>query len=296
MNSSDAQLQLPICPSACRSKIVRRGFFRRSRDRVAIQRYRCCECKRSYSDASNDPCFGQKKRDLNGTIAHLLTGGFSQRRAARDLRVTRKTVVRKFIFLGLQAVDILKRTNIQHPQVQEWEFDELITSEHTKCKPLSVLLAVESKTRRILAFRVGVIPAQGPLASLSRKKYGKRPDERRRMQDELFTELKPLVRSDSRVKSDQSSFYPRSISKHFPEATHCRFKGRKGCVTGQGELKRIGKDPIFALNHTFAMLRANINRLFRRTWCTTKRRDRLRLHIALYAVRHNLDLIERKIH
>lgn len=67
-------------------------------------------------------------------------------------------------------------------------------------------------------------------------------------------------------------------------------------MIGQGELKRIGKDPIFSLNHTFAMLRANINRLVRRTWCTTKRQDRLRLHIALYAVRHNLDLIERKIH
>lgn len=296
MTSSTAQLHLPPCPSECRSKVVRRGFFRRFHDRAVIQRYRCSGCKRSYSDATTDPCFRQKRRDLNGTIAHLLTGGFSQRRAARDLRVTRKTIVRKFIFLGLRAVEVLRQTNRQHPPARTWEFDELITSEHTKCKPVSVLLAVETESRRILGFRVGQIPAHGQLASFSRKKYGKRPDERRRMQRELFDELKTLVRHDSVVKSDQSSSYPNAVRKHFPAAVHHRYKGRRGCVTGQGELKRVGKDSIFALNHTFAMLRANVNRLFRRTWCTTKRRERLNLHIALYAARHNLELIVTKIH
>ena len=45
-------------------------------------------------------------------------------------------------------------------------------------------------------------------------------------------------------------------------------------MTGQGELRDKRFDPMFALNHTCAMLRANINRLFRRTWCTSKRIDR----------------------
>lgn len=287
---------LTKCPSGCRTKSVRRGLFRRARDNKLIQRYLCRGCDRSYSESTGDPCFGQKKRDLNGTIAHLLTGGYSQRRAARDLGVTRKTIVRKFVFLGLQALDILSETNRHQSPAAEWEFDELITSEHTKCKPTSVLIAVEAKTRRILGFRVGTMPAQGLLATKSRRKYGRRPDERRRMRDDLFSELKLLVKSDAVIKSDLCPHYPESVARHFPNATHQRFKGRRGCVIGQGELKRTGKDPIFALNHTCAMLRANINRLVRRTWCTTKLQDRLRLHIALYAVRHNLDLIQRKIH
>ena len=47
-------------------------------------------------------------------------------------------------------------------------------------------------------------------------------------------------------------------------------KGEKAAITGQGELKKKQRDPLFSINHTLAMLRANINRLVRRTWCTTK--------------------------
>ena len=61
-------------------------------------------------------------------------------------------------------------------------------------------------------------------------------------------------------------------------------------MTGQGELKKVVYDPIFSLNHTCAMLRANINRLVRKTWCTTKKPERLAMHITLYALYHNLNL------
>ena len=58
-------------------------------------------------------------------------------------------------------------------------------------------------------------------------------------------------------------------------------------MVGQGELKRGGFDPLFALNHTAAMYRDRIKRLSRRTWCTTKRADRLQLLVDLYAWHHN---------
>jgi len=66
----------------------------------------------------------------------------------------------------------------------------------------------------------------------------------------------------------------------------------RGCVAGQGELKKIGFDPLFSLNHTYAMMRANINRLFRRTWNTTKDPRKLRDHIDLYVWYHNSELTE----
>jgi len=40
------------------------------------------------------------------------------------------------------------------------------------------------------------------------------------------------------------------------------------------------------------MLRANVNRLIRRTWCTTKRIDRLVDHLTIYADYHNRLLIK----
>lgn len=59
-------------------------------------------------------------------------------------------------------------------------------------------------------------------------------------------------------------------------------------------MKKVRFDPLFSLNHTCAMLRANINRLFRRTWCTTKVPENLGAHIAMYAYYHNLILLEKK--
>jgi hypothetical protein len=65
-------------------------------------------------------------------------------------------------------------------------------------------------------------------------------------------------------------------------------------VTGQGELKKTTHDPLFAINHTLAMLRANINRLIRRTWCTTKKPERLIDHLWIYIRYHNT-LIEEQL-
>jgi hypothetical protein len=89
------------------------------------------------------------------------------------------------------------------------------------------------------------------------------------------------------ITTDENPKYPGWLRSVFPEATHETHKGRRGCRTGQGELKKIGFDPLFGLNHTAAMIRANVNRMFRRTWCTTKRPARLALHLELYVFYHN---------
>jgi len=284
---------LPILesPCGCRTGFVRRGSFRRKSDRARIQRYQCIGCHRSFSEATSSPCFNQKKRQFNVTIFKLLTGGYSQRRAALDLRINRKTVVRTFLLLGRYSHELLFSTNLEYPLAKTFQFDDLETFEHSKCKPLSVTLAVEQGSRRILGFRVAQMPAKGKLAELARKRYGKRQDHRSFKRADLFSELQHLVAPDAIIKSDQSPHYPEYVKRFFPGCTHQAYKGRRGCVVGQGELKRGGFDPIYSLNHTCAMLRANINRLFRKTWCTTKLAERLSCHIAIYSLRHNLDLI-----
>src|SRR5271166_3835790 len=278
---------LTSSPCECRTHAVRRGYYFRSSDRARVQRYLCQRCGKSFSDATSSFCYMQKKRQFNQTIFKLLTGGYSQRRAALDLKLNRKTVVRTFLLLGKVAQDLLELTRSMSPEVTEMEFDELETFEHSKCKPLSIHLAVEHKTRRILGVKVARMPAKGPLAKLAMKRYGPREDQRKQKREELMEELKSIISPNAVIKSDQNPHYPQDVKKHFPNCRHKRFKGRRGCVVGQGELKRGGFDPLFSLNHTAAMLRANINRLFRRTWCTTKQKERLALHIALYVEKHN---------
>ncbi|MDR3607717.1 MAG: hypothetical protein P4M08_10090 [Oligoflexia bacterium] len=100
-------------------------------------------------------------------------------------------------------------------------------------------------------------------------------------------EFIPYVREDCHWTSDENPHYPYYLKRHHPSATHTRVKGGRGAITGQGELKKLRFDPLFSLNHTCAMLRANLNRLFRRTWCTTKTKQGLIDHLSMYVSYHN---------
>jgi hypothetical protein len=167
-------------------------------------------------------------------------------------------------------------------------FDEMETHEHTKSKPLTMPIAVEFKTRKILALRVGVIAAKGMLAKESVKKYGKRVCERKRVLDEMLEDLTACTEPTCVIKTDESRHYIRPILKYFPKATHESYKGRKPQDNGLGELKTGGFDPLFYLNHTYAMIRDNLKRLSRRTWATTKCKDQLEHQLYMYAWFHNL--------
>lgn len=289
----------PTCPhciilnfsSESRRLVKKAGYFRRSSDSRTVQRFRCLKCQKHFSNATFHRSFRQKKRQLNERLRKLLCSGVSQRRAAKLLNVSRRTIERKFLFLGSFAIRELEAFNLNCPKSEVVEFDDLETFEHTKCKPLSVTLAVESQSRRILGFEVSRMPAKGKLTRIALKKYGRRYDKRSEARHRLFLKLKPLVLETATFKSDQNPHYPQQLKASFPFSTHEPCKGRRGSIVGQGELKKIKFDPIFSLNHTCAMLRANMNRLFRRTWCTTKLPERLNLHLAMYSVFHNKSLL-----
>lgn len=284
----------PPCPKCEmegkeRSVIIRFGTYYRTSDSQTIQRFRCLGCKKAFSIATYQSCFRQKKRNKNELIRRLYSSSMSQRRLAKVLCLARVTIARKFYFLSLKSEYRLVKSNLQKLATAV-EFDDLETFEHTKCKPLSVTLAVESKTRRILGLEVSVMPAKGMLASKALR-YGRRPDLRREGRRRLLRKLQPLIAENAVIKSDSNPHYPRVVQEFFPLAKHVTYKGKRGSSSGQGELKKVKFDPLFSLNHTCAMLRANINRLARKTWCTTKSADRLYAHLVLYAQYHNESLI-----
>lgn len=219
----------------------------------------------------------------------LLVSGVSMRRCASVLNVHRKTIERRKRFLASQC---RRRIAQNLPEgLTAIQFDEMETFEHTKCKPVSIYLAVASEQRRILDFKIARFPAKGKLAHIARKKYGPRIDERSKKRVEFLNNLKQMVAPEVEILTDMSPHYPSDVRKILPKAIHSTTKGRRGCVVGQGELKRGGYDPLFSLNHTAAMLRANMNRLFRRTWCTSKTIEGLENHLHIYMDYHNRFLI-----
>jgi transposase-like protein len=281
--------------SGSRKSVIKAGRFWRKSDSRNIQRFFCQECLRYFSRATTHPCFRQKRRQFNHRIFLDLCSNMSMRRVAKKYGLSQNTVARKLQYLGERARIRNKEFNLSKPKALIIEFDDMETFEHTKCKPLSITLAVEHKTRRILGFEVSQMPAKGLLAKRSRKKYGQRIDQRVQGRRDLFLRIAPFIENKALFKSDQNPFYQKDVKKYFPRSRHEQHKGQRGSVVGQGELKKVRFDPLFSLNHTCAMLRANINRLIRKTWCTTKLPQRLSDHIAIYMQFHNFYLIDQHL-
>ncbi len=93
--------------------------------------------------------------------------------------------------------------------IKHIQFDDLETAEHTKCKPLSVTLAVRNKSREIQDFQVKRMPAKGLLSKIARRKYGIRKDERPDGWNQLFKNLKPLLHPEALCESDENPHYPK---------------------------------------------------------------------------------------
>ena len=270
--------------------IVKFGSFYRTSDRKQVQRFFCNPCVLHFSVATLYVCYKQKKRHYNEKIARELAAGVSMRECARVLKVNKKTVVRKMIHMGRRAQEELEILNKKRAKAKIFEFDDLETFEHSKCKPLAVGLAVEFKTRWILGYEVAQMAAKGLLVTKSLKKYGKREDQRAFARFSLFSRIRSYAEKDSVIKTDENPHYEREIKRFFPDATYQTYKGRKSSLGGQGELKKVGFDPIFSLNHTCAVLRYRTSRLIRKTWNTTKKKERLSLHLAIVILHHNLSL------
>lgn len=283
------------CPSVnlCgKENIVRDGrYYRRSESRW-IQRFRCRSCGTRFSHATGTLEFGQRKRRVNPQLRRLLCSGVSMRRCARILGINKNTVERKLIYLAKKAQrsheHFLKE---RRGQVTHLQFDDLITSEHTKMKPLTVSLAVDAKTRAILGAKVERITAFGHLAELSRRKYGRRQSFHQRGLERLFKQISATVAPAALIESDEHNRYPVVVRRFLPGRSYRQYPGGRGAVVGQGELKKLRHDPLFILNHSCAMLRANINRLIRKTWCTTKCPLRLQRHLDLYVEFHNREYL-----
>ena len=273
------------CPrcAAKRSSIVRDGFFWRADDSKNIQRYHCKDCSKKFSAATGKPTYQQKKRRINSTVRLTLAFGMCQRDIASMTNVNVKTVAARLKWHAKHSREknacFVTQYIERYGPIKCVQFDDLITFEHTKCKPLTVPVAIVAGTRVPIAFGVASIPANGHIAAIARKRYGKRKDNSRRAREDLFERLVTILPADVHFETDGHEHYKTLIKCYFPDATHTVFPSVRGAVVGQGELKKTRFDPLFTINHFLATMRAKVNRLVRRTWCTTKDPDRLSDHI-----------------
>ena len=276
-----------------KSIIVKAGSYYRKTDSHNVQRYQCKTCKTRFSHATGTLEYRQKTRRINSVVEALFSSSVSTRRISIILNVNRATISKKLIYLGIRAerkqVERLKL--LEQFKVKVVQIDDLITIEHTKLKPLTITIAIDKETRVLLGAEVRQIPSFGVIAKKSRDKYGHRESYHRDEIETLLLKIQKSISPTALFESDEHNLYPPSIRKYFTCATHKTYKSKRAAVIGQGELKDIRYDPIYMINHTLAMLRDNIKRLNRRTWCTTKDPEMLQLHLQVFIHYYNSNLI-----
>ncbi len=284
----------PDCPRCGAGCSIRFGRYRRADDAQLIQRFRCKTCGACHSSATTTPTYRQKRRRLNRPIEVDISCSTSQRRIAIKLGCTRQTVARKIAYLGAQARLKHAAWLEANGPFEHVQWDELISFEHSRLKPLSVAVLCAFDQRFIIGFGVAAIPASGPSAQRARERYGHRRDRSASMRKRVLSAAADHMPQDVVIDSDEHGRYPGEIRKTLPGATHRTYRSVRGSLTGQGELKRTGHDPLYWINHTLAMLRDNIKRFARRTWCTTKKTSALEDVIAIYLHYHNTVLLNTK--
>lgn len=279
------------CPNTlCKNHLVFEGrfikkghFYIKCRNQY-VRKFQCYTCKKVFSSRTSKIDYRHKKMDKNILFVKMLTEGNSIRGISRMIGLTYKNTYNKFLWFKALVTEEKQRLRYQATKLQ---VDELETFHHTKCKPLSVVLIVNEK-HRLLEAKVAEMPAKGKLAAFSRQKYGYRKDERKQKLSEALANVKEkLLSPPVLIQSDANPGYPSQFARFFAGVKTIQYnqsKKERHRSKLHENLHKREFDPLFAVNHKCALLRRRINRLARRTWCTTKKPENLQLHLDLFLV------------
>ncbi len=271
----------------------RAGSYRRGCDQRQVARFVCRTCQRRFSSQTFRLDYRLRKPQVDGWILRCFVSKVTHRQTARILKIDRKTVQRRLLRFGPALFDLhrghLDRATRSGGLRGSFSLDELETFEgNRRLCPVSVPVLIERRTFFVVWAETAQMAARGRLGAREQEKkrerermFGVRRSGAReaigRCLDALRTAHAPgLVE----VVTDQKGLYRAEIRR--------RFQGRIGAhVTESSKRARNRSNPLFAINHTFAMLRDHVSRLVRRSWGASKKREALKRHLWIWAAWRN---------
>jgi len=264
---------------------TRKGFYRPRCRHYPVARFRCRGCRRTFSRQTFRADYRQKKPYLNAIFLDLMVSCVGLRPAARFLRVARRTVERRFVWLARHAASFhdnrLQGTALGGP----FQLDELESFEANRYQPVTVPVLIERHTFFMVDTAVGPLRRKGrmsPQQMFRRAAYealhGRRSSQSAVAVRRVLTRLRQVTRPVAPVvlESDEKPLYG--------QIGHRLFGGRLDWRAHSASARRDRSNPLFPINHTNARLRHFMARLRRRTWCVSKRRDCLQAHLQIVAL------------
>jgi hypothetical protein len=245
-----------------------------------VPRFRCRVCGAGFSRQTFRADRRQKKPHINATCLDLMVACVGLRQAARVLRVARRTVERRFHWMGRHAADFQANRLAQSRLFGPFQMDELETFEANRYQPVTVAVVIERSSLFIVDTAVGPLRRKGRMTSLQRRRrrahealHGRRPSDSYRAVQSVLGTLRKFAPDSVVLESDEKLLYGalgrRILGPRFTWRTH------------SASARRDHRNPLFPINHTNARLRHFLSRLRRRTWCVSKKRDGLKAHLSI---------------
>ncbi len=267
------------------------GTYRRRCDGRRVQRFRCKSCRRRFSTQTFRLDHHYRLPHKDSAIFRALVSKVTHRQAARMLAVDRKSVHRRLRRWG-PALERLHLAALSSHRgiLGACCLDELETFEgDRRLQPVTVPVLVDRERFFVVAVEVATLPPRGNLKGRrARRKeelealHGPRKNRSNsavRACLEIWAASSPGCRSPLLI-SDKKTSYPGLFRRAFPDR-------RRIHVRVHSKQERTRENPLFAANHSLAMLRDQVSRLVRRSWGASKLRHRLRDHLWVWVAWRN---------
>ncbi len=301
LNGMDRPFVPPHCPlDPCPSRQAqapflwqKKGRYVRDCDRRIVQRFLCRACGHYFSTQTFRLDYRLQKPTIHLALFDTFISKVTQRQAARNLECTRKTVVHRLSLLSKHARAFhgraLDRIRLSGGLRGDFQLDELESFENSRrLSPVTVPSLIEIESYFVVHLEVAPLPSRGKLRprELERKAERERTEGRRRSGSRAavekcflkLAEVRELGR-DLVITSDHKSTYPSVLRQVMPQIYHH--------VQHSSTAVRDYYNPLFPINHTFAMLRDGLSRLVRRSWGASKKREWLECHAWVWVAYRN---------
>ena len=281
MPTADASPAPPFCPNPqCHFhraagpawRFIRAGFHRRLAPPHRVQRYRCCHCRRHFSDQTFRPTYWLRRPDLLEPIFHRLLGCSAYRQIAREFEISPQTVLGQAARLGRHCLLFHELHRPRAPAVEPLVLDGFESFEYSQFHPTRYHVVAGQVSHFFYGFTDSELRRSGRMTARQKRRravletrHGRpHPRSTEREVTRLIALLAPTPQALV-LCTDEHPDYPRAIAR----LPHLRVTHR----TVSSRAARTPRNPLFAVNLLDLLIRHSGANHKRETIAFSKRRQ-----------------------
>lgn len=278
MPEAAAAVVPPFCPNAaCRFhgsaggwRFRKMGFYERDAAPHRIQRYRCSQCRRSFSSQTFSTTYWLRRPDLPRQLFTKLLACSAYRQIARDLDIGPTTVLRHAARLGRHC--LLFHERLRPPVREPLAVDGFESFEFSQYTPIHLHTAVGTDSHFVYGFTDSELRRKGRMTAVQLRRRAElerrlgRPDPRsveREMSALIAIVTTPWRRFT--IHSDDHPAYPRALRAIRDRAFEHRVTSSR--------VARTPQNPLFPSNLLDLLIRHSSANHKRETIAFSKRRQ-----------------------